>query len=67
MTPTACVAEDGLVSHQWEGRPLVLWMLDAPVRWEGMGWLVSTLIEMGGGKRWGFEEGKPGMGITFEI
>ena len=27
----AYVAEDGLVSHQWEERPLVLWRLYAPV------------------------------------
>jgi hypothetical protein len=25
-----CVAEDGLVSHQWEERSLVLWRLNAP-------------------------------------
>jgi hypothetical protein len=25
------VAEDGLVGHQWEERPLVLWRLDASV------------------------------------
>ena len=24
------IAEDGLIWHQWEGRPLVLWKLDAP-------------------------------------
>ena len=29
MAPAAYVAEDGLVWHQWEGRPLVLWRLDA--------------------------------------
>jgi hypothetical protein len=31
MTPAAYVAEDGLVGHQWEERPLVLRRLDAPV------------------------------------
>ena len=31
MAPAAYVAEDGLVSHQWKERPLVLWRLYAPV------------------------------------
>jgi hypothetical protein len=31
MAPAAYVAEDGLVGHQWEERPLVLWELYAPV------------------------------------
>ena len=31
MTPATYVAEDGLICHQWEERPLVLWRLDAPV------------------------------------
>jgi hypothetical protein len=31
MDPPVYVAEDGLIEHQWEGRPLVLWMLGAPV------------------------------------
>jgi hypothetical protein len=29
--PVTYVAEDGLVGHQWEERPLVLWSFDAPV------------------------------------
>ena len=29
MAPAAYVAEDGLVGHQWEWRPLLLRMLDA--------------------------------------
>jgi hypothetical protein len=29
MAPTAYVAEEGLIGHQWEGSPLVLWRLDA--------------------------------------
>ena len=28
MAPAACVAEDGFIWHQWEGRLLVLWRLD---------------------------------------
>ena len=31
MAPAAYLAEDCLIWHQWEGRPLVLWKLDAPV------------------------------------
>ena len=41
----AYVAEDGLVSHQWEERPLVLRKLYTPVQWnararkqEWVGW-----------------------------
>jgi hypothetical protein len=30
MTLAAYVAEDGLVGHQWEERPLVLGRLDVP-------------------------------------
>jgi hypothetical protein len=29
MAPAVYVAEDGLVGHQWEERPLVLWRLEA--------------------------------------
>jgi hypothetical protein len=47
MAPATYIAEDSLIWHKWEGRPLVLWRLDAPVyrdaRW------VSTDIEAGGG------------------
>jgi len=31
MSLAACVAEDGLVSHHWEERPLVFQRLYAPV------------------------------------
>jgi hypothetical protein len=47
MAPAAYVAEDSLVGHQWEERPLVLKRLDAPSvgecqgRETGMGGLVS--------------------------
>jgi hypothetical protein len=30
MAPTTYVAEDELIWHQWEGRPLVQWRLNAP-------------------------------------
>ena len=32
MAPVTYVAEDGLVWHQWEGRPLLLWRLNAPAQ-----------------------------------
>jgi len=31
MAPSTYAAEDGLVGHQWEAKPLVLPMLDASV------------------------------------
>jgi hypothetical protein len=56
MVPTTYVAEDGLVGHKWEERPLVLLRLHAPVygnaRTEKREWLDgqgSTLIEAGAG------------------
>jgi hypothetical protein len=30
MVPAAYVAEDGLLGHQWEKKPLLLWKIDAP-------------------------------------
>jgi hypothetical protein len=45
MSLAAYVAEDGLVGHHWEERPLVLWRSYAPVQgnararsWECVGW-----------------------------
>ena len=45
MALAAYVAEDGLIGHQWEERPLVLSRLYAPVqgnaramKWEWVGW-----------------------------
>jgi len=32
MSPAAFVAEDGLVGHQWDEKPLVLPKLDSPVQ-----------------------------------
>jgi hypothetical protein len=59
MVLAAYVAEDGLVRHQWEERPLVLCSLDAPVegnartkKQEWVGW---------GGV------GGQGKGIAFEM
>jgi hypothetical protein len=63
------VAEDGLVGHQWEERPLILWSFYAPVQGNartrnGSGW-VGEQEEWGGDK--GFSEGNLGKGITFEM
>ena len=56
MAPATYVAEDGLIWHQWEGRPMVLWRLDAPskgdarvVRQEWVSEWRSTLIDTKGG------------------
>jgi hypothetical protein len=45
MSLAAYVAEDGLIGHHWEERPLVLSRLYAPVqgnaramKWEWVGW-----------------------------
>jgi hypothetical protein len=67
MTLAAYVAEDVLVSHQWEERPLVLRRLQCkgiPGEGSRSGWVG----EQGKGS-WdrGFGEGKPGKGTTFEI
>ena len=73
MVPSAYVAEDGLIWHQQEGRPLVLWRLDAPssgdarvVRQEWVG-VWGSILREAGCWAWdkGFVEGKPG--ITFEM
>ena len=32
MATAPYLAEDGLIGHQWEERPLVLWRLNAPVQ-----------------------------------
>jgi hypothetical protein len=37
MASATYVAEDDLISHQWEGRPLVLWRLDAPAKGDARG------------------------------
>ena len=45
MSLVSYVAEDGLVNHHWEERPLVLRRLNAPIlgnarakKWEWVGW-----------------------------
>jgi hypothetical protein len=55
LAPAAYVAEDGLVRHKWEEKPLVLARLGAPVqgnakvgRQEWVGGWGSTPIEAGG-------------------
>jgi hypothetical protein len=70
MDAAAYVAEEGLVRHQWEGRPLVLWRPDAPVwgkdrvvKQEEVGGQESNLLETKGrGIGWGCMKGRPGKG-----
>jgi hypothetical protein len=70
MALAAYVAEDGLVGHQWEERPLALQRLYMP-QYRGMpgpGSRSGWIGEQGeGGENRGFSEGKPGKGITFEM
>jgi hypothetical protein len=70
MAPAAYVAEDGLVGHQWEGKPLVGCPSvgefedgKAGVR----GWVGKTLIEAGEVGGIGNLGGGRGKGITFEM
>ena len=71
MVLAAYVAEDGLVCHQWEERPLVLCRFYALHKYRGMpgpgsrsGW-VDKKGEWRGNM--GYSEGKLGKGITFEM
>jgi hypothetical protein len=63
MAPASYVAEDGLVGHQWEERPLVLWRLLCPIvgkcqgQESGVGGWGSILIEARGGGIGGFWRG----------
>jgi hypothetical protein len=57
MALAACVAEDGLVVHQWEERPLVLWRFYAPEECHGQevglgGGVVEQGEEEGIGRLW---------------
>jgi hypothetical protein len=61
MVLAAYVAEDGLVDHQWEERPLVLGNAWAK-KMEWVGWVVGER-----GEDRGFSEGKLGKEITFEM
>jgi hypothetical protein len=65
----AYVAEDGLVGHQWEEKPLVC--ESSIPQYRGMsgprnssGWVGEQREE---GEDRGFSEGKLGKGITFEM
>jgi hypothetical protein len=67
LAPAIYVAEDGLVSHQWEQwspeKALCLSIGECQNQeWEWVGWGTGR----GGGDR-GFSEGKLGKGITFEM
>jgi hypothetical protein len=69
MAPGAYVAEDGLVSHQWEERPCscegsMPQYSREPGPERGSGWVGEQGVEEGDK---GFSEGKQGKGITFEM
>jgi hypothetical protein len=78
MVPAAYIAEDGLIWHQWEGKPLVLWSLTTQFRVGecqgsdgevgGCGWWGALSLKQGEW-RWDtrFAEGKVGKGITFKM
>jgi len=71
MDPVAYVAEDGLVGHEWEERPLVLLRLDGPVQGNvSTGWVGGGAPSQKQGERCcdrGFMDRKAGKGITFEM
>jgi hypothetical protein len=65
MALAAYVAEDGLVGHQWEERPLVLSQYRGMLGpGSGSGWVSEQGV---GGRDRGFSGGKLGKGITFEM
>ena len=74
IAPEGYVAEDDLIWHHWEGRPLVLWRLDDPAyekarhrgRSEWVGEWRNNPIEAGRGDR-RFLDGKLGKGIIIEM
>jgi hypothetical protein len=72
MALPAYVAEDGLVGHPWEERPLVKVLCPSignfQVQEAGVGGLVSRGEQGEGGTDWGRgSEGKLGKEITFEM
>ena len=64
MSLAAYVAEDSLVGHQWEEKPLVLQRLYVPV--QGNARVRKQEQGRGGGYR-GLSERKLGKGIAFEM
>jgi hypothetical protein len=73
MALATYVAEDGLVGHQWEERPLGLRVFDAPNVGEcqdgkkGRGGWVGEHPHRGRGWNRGFSKERPGRGKTFEM
>ena len=61
MASATQVTENGLVGHQWDGRPLLLLRLDAPAEGDARVLIVGgvrTLVDAGvGGWVEGFTEG----------
>jgi hypothetical protein len=68
MAPAAYIAEDCLIWQHWEGRPLVLWKLNAPEKRDARGvrqeWGGGTLLETKGREDGVVVvvEGRPGWG-----
>jgi hypothetical protein len=69
MSLAAYVTKDGLISHQWEERPLVLRRFYAPYRgMPGLGSRSGWVGEQGEGVGYrGFSERKLGKGIAFKM
>jgi len=75
MAPSAYVAQDSFVWHQWEENTLVLSKLDAPVkgndragRWEGIGrWMRAHPHRSKGDGIAGFRRRNLERGITFKM
>jgi hypothetical protein len=67
MAPAAYGAENGLVGHQWEKRPLVLRRLDVGECQDREAGVSALVIRGRGDGIRGVLEGIPGKGITFEI
>ena len=67
MAVGAYVAEDGLVGHQWEERPLVLWKLYAPVKGNARANKQEWVGWWSGEREREFSEGKLEKGITLEM
>ena len=65
MSLVAYVAEDGLICHQWEERPLVLGRFYAPVQGNARARKQEWVVWRAGGGDRGFLERKLGKGITF--
>ena len=69
MAPPSYVAEDCLISHRSEGKPLVLWKHNAPAQRNARGvtWKCSLLEAKGREMPWRLGGGENTKGATFEM